>query len=93
LDILTDAEVSGAFLEERVLCSLLAGTGLSLRERRGRGFLSLGWLSLRRERVSEHSDPISLNSKEKGISKQWLAAEGTASPAGVITEKQARHDR
>jgi hypothetical protein len=46
---LTDTEVAGSLLEERVLCGLLVTTGLSLRERRGRGLLSFRWLSLRKK--------------------------------------------
>jgi len=41
LDVLTDAEVLGALLDERVLSSLLAA-GLGLGERRGRRLLSFG---------------------------------------------------
>lgn len=52
LDILTDTEIAGAGLDERVL-GLLVGTSLALWEGSGSNFLTLWRLSLRKEEISK----------------------------------------
>jgi len=61
LDVLTDTEVTGTLLDERVLCCLLSCTSFRLGEWGWRRLLSGFWrLSLRKEDISEGLKPKSL---------------------------------